>query len=300
MTTDPELTQSLRLFLEDGADRMPERVYRGAMDVVPSTRQRGRSWFPLRLAPVMPFVRAGAFVAVVAVVALAGISFLANGRRVGTVTPTPSPTATPTSTPAPSSLPTGGPVTGMAVDTPLGAGTYEVGAPFSMPFTLSLPDSSRYFGGDAGSVNFVIDHAPDVNDGAGISLLLPEAVFADPCHVTGSPLPVSTTDQLVTALRSMKGFTATAPISTTVAGHPARSFVITNTIDTATAGCTRGLMLPMFTYLGNTDGAATNGGTRQVVWVVDVGGTPLLVLGDNWGDAGRSALEALVGTIELR
>jgi hypothetical protein len=125
-------------------------------------------------------------------------------------------------------------------------------------------------------------------------------VFPDPCHVTGSPLPVSTADQLVTALRSMRGFTTTTPTSTTVAGYPARSFVITNTIDTATAGCSRDLMLPMFTYLGNADGAATNGGTRQVVWVVDVDGTPLLVVGENWGDAGRAALETLVGTIVLR
>ena len=298
MTNDPELTRAVHAFLEDGVDRMPDRVYRGAMDAVPSTRQRRESRSQLRLAPLAPLARAGGYAAAIVIVALGGIAFLTHQPGVGTVTPTPSPT--PIVSSPPSSLPTGGPVTGMAVGTPLGAGTYEVGAPFAMPFSLSLPDSSRFFGVDAGSANFGIDQAPNVNDGARINLLLPEAVFPDPCHVTGSPLPVSTTDQLVTALRSMRGFTATAPVSTTVAGHPARSFVITNTIDTATAACTRGLMLPMFTYLGNADGAATNGGTRQVLWVVDVDGTPLIVVGDNWGDAGRAALDGLVATIRLR
>lgn len=302
MTSDPEFTRTLHAFLEDGVDRMPERVYRGAMDVVPRTRQRRTSWFPLGPTAFMPVVRVGAFVAVIALVALGGISFFGNGRGVGTITPTPSPspTVSPKPTLAPRSLPTGGPVTGMAIDTPLGAGTYEVDAPFPMPFILSLPDASRFFGVDAGSANFSIDQAPDVNDNASIGLFRPEAVFPDPCHVTGSPLPVTTADQLVTGLRSMRGFTTTTPTSTTVAGHPARSFVITNTIDTATAGCTRDLMLPMFTIPGNADGVATNGGTRQVVWVVDVDGTPLLIVGDNWGDAGRQALDALVRTIELR
>ena len=51
MNTDPELAQGVHAFLQDGVDRMPERVYRGAMDVVPATRQRRSSWFQPRVGP---------------------------------------------------------------------------------------------------------------------------------------------------------------------------------------------------------------------------------------------------------
>ncbi len=132
-----------------------------------------------------------------------------------------------------------------------------------------------------------------------IEAFVAEAVFPDPCHITGEPVAVATPDELVAALTSMAGFPATQPVDTTVAGRPARTFVVTNTIDTATAGCTQDLMLPLFTFSGHPEGAGTNGGQRQVVWVVDVDGKPLLVLGDGWSDSSRSALEALIGTIEL-
>ncbi len=126
---------------------------------------------------------------------------------------------------------------------------------------------------------------------------LPDAVFPDPCRVEGSPVPVRTADEVVAALSSMTGFAATSPVQTEVDGHPARQFVLTNGIDAATATCARGLMLPLFIYAGATDGAATNGGTRQVVWVFDVGDRPVLVLGDGWQDASREALRTLVNTI---
>jgi hypothetical protein len=298
MTTDPELTRVLHAFLEDGADRMPERVFRGAMDAVPGTRQRGRSWLPLRLDPMMPLVRAGAIAAVLVVVALGGMSFLSDRAGVGTVTPTPTatpnPTPTPTWAPTPTPLPSGGPLESLAADTMLGAGTYDVGAPFAKPFSVTLPAESRFGGVESGAATFAMQ------DGGSVEIFLPEAVFPDPCHITGDPVPVSSADELVAALSTMRGFSASTPTATTVARNPAKTFVITNTIDTATAGCTRSLMLPMFTQLGNSEGAATNGGARQVVWVVDVGGQPLLVIGDGWQDADRSTLESVVETIALR
>lgn len=302
MISDQELTGIVRTFLEDGADGMPDRVYRAAMDAVPGTRRRGTWNWPWHdvVRPLPSLLRGGLVAAMLLVVAAAGFTLLSVGGGIG-LRPTPAPSAgasaipsgTPTATPTPTSLPSGGPVASMAAGTVLGAGTYEVGAPFVVPFSIELPAESTFFATGPGRASF---GAPD----GSIELYLPDAVFADPCHVQGSPAPTRTAAQVVDRLTSMAGVSATTPTSTTVAGYPATVLVLTNTIDTATANCTRGPMLPLFSYVGETeDGAATNGGTRQVVWVVDVDGRPLLVIGDGWHDTVRGDLEAIVRTIRI-
>jgi hypothetical protein len=300
MTTDQDLTQGVRAFLQNGADRMPERVYERVMDVVPATR-RQRSWSsPLARPPAAAFVRFAPAAALILAVALGAASLISNGGRVGIgPAPTASPTAAPTTTPPQSAepslgpAPSGGPVDGIPADTILGAGTYEVGAAFEFPFSITLPDETRFVGVGPGFAAF------DTRDGT-VEAYVPTAVYRDPCRVDPQPVPVSTPDQVVAALRSMRGFTATTPTSTTVAGHPARTFVLTNTIDTASAGCTRGLMLPVFTFLDGQDPGATNGGTRQVIWVVDVDARPLLIVGDAWQDGNRPDVQAIIGTMALR
>jgi len=295
MTTDPEFDRSVKSFLEEGADRMPDRVFRSVMDIVPSAqRRRSRTWW--RRWSVAPLVRVVATSALVVVVIVGGVAILSRGGEVGRVAPSPKPTAAPSSSPVPAASPiaSGGPLTrDIPVGTVLGAGTYEVGEPFAFPFTITLPAETQLGEQGAGRASF---NTPD----GSVEIFVPEGVFTDPCHPTASPTPVKTAGELVDALSSMAGFTPSSPTSTTVSGYPAQRFVLTNTIDTATAGCTRDLMLPMFTFLGNAEGAATNGGMRQVLWVVDVHGQLLLVVGDGWGDAARGALEALVGTIALR
>jgi hypothetical protein len=295
MIAEEELTQLVRTFLETGADEMPERVYRAAFDVVPTTRQRRVWWSRRELRSLPVILRVAPAASLLVVVVLSGIAIMTTGG-VGTQTapaPTFTPTASPSATPTPSTAPSGGPLTGIAPDTTLGEGIYEVGTPFAMPFTLQLPPDTVFRGVEAGSATFA------TLDGS-VEVYLPDAVFSDPCRLAGDAAPVSDADDLVAALTSMSGFSATTPTTTTVAGRSARQFVLTNTVDTATAGCARELMLPLFTYAGHAEGAATNGGQRQVVWVVDVGSTPLLILGDGWHDSRRADLEALIETVRLR
>jgi hypothetical protein len=295
MIAEEELTQLVRTFLETGADEMPERVYRAAFDVVPTTRQRG-AWSSRRELPMLPgILRVAAAASLLIVVVLSGILIMTVGG-VGTQSApaaTSPPTASPSATPTFSAAPSGGPLTGVAPDTTLGEGIYEVGTPFAMPFTLHLPPDTVFRGVEAGSATFV---TPD----GSVEVFLPDAVFSNPCRIAGDAVPVSKADDLVAALTSMSGFSATTPTTTSVAGHDARQFVLTNTVDTATAGCTRELMLPLFTYAGHPEGAATNGGQRQVMWVVDIGSSPLLILGDGWHDSRRADLEALIATVRLR
>jgi hypothetical protein len=299
MITDPELSKVVRSFLEDGVDRMPDRVYTRAMDAIPAAHRKRGPWWRRRVTFVASFGRLAAVAALAVVLVLGSFSLLTLGGGVG-LSPTTPPRPTDSPSPSPvvstppsgATIPTGGPVAGLLGDEVLGAGRYEVGAPFRIPFTVALPDATRFGEFEGGRVSFYTE----LGD---LEVFVPEAVIHDPCHPAGDPVLAPTVDELVDGLTSMVGVSATTPTQTTVAGRPARMFVLTNTIDTATQDCTREAMLPLFTYAGSSDPAATNGGTRQVVWVVDIDRQPLLIVGDGWGDVARSDLEALVATIAI-
>jgi hypothetical protein len=97
----------------------------------------------------------------------------------------------------------------------------------------------------------------------------------------------------------MVGFTA-GPVSDVVIGGRAGKFVvISNAIDTATANCTGGAMLPIWTYAGGNQ-AATNGGLTERLFVFDLDGT--LVAVDGGYDATtpatlRTEIDAIVQSI---
>jgi hypothetical protein len=290
MRTDPDVTSAVRSWLDEGVDRLPERVLDSVLDAVPAIAQR-RSWQPTWLSSLPSLARSVAIAAAVIVTVVGGVR-LASPNGIGGPAPTPTPSPVPSTSLVPTDAPVqvGGPVVPAIVDTILDAGTHRVASPFRFPFSVSLPADTRVALMSQGGVGFA---TPD----GSLEAYVPNAVFPDPCRAEGSPVPVRTADEVVAALSSMTGFAASSPVQTAVDGHPARQFVLTNSIDTATAKCARGLMLPLFTYAGATDGAATNGGTRQVVWVFDLNGRPVLVMGDGWQDASREALRTLVNTI---
>ena len=102
MINDAEFTDIVRTFLEDGADRMPDRVYRAAMDVVPTTVRRRSPWWTVR---TPTGVRLALGVAALLLVTLVGLPALIGGPS---PTPTPSPSPTSTPVPEPSVIPLGG------------------------------------------------------------------------------------------------------------------------------------------------------------------------------------------------
>ena len=91
----------------------------------------------------------------------------------------------------------------------------------------------------------------------------------------------------------MVGFDAGPVSDAVVGGHAGKTFLLTNSIDTATANCARGAMLPIWTFRGDKSGAATNGGTRAQIWVIDVNGTPVAI----WGDGDQSTFDPVVQSI---
>ena len=98
----------------------------------------------------------------------------------------------------------------------------------------------------------------------------------------------------------MKGFTAENVREMPVGGRPATSFLLTNTVDTSTGACARDLMLPMFTYAGNPNGAETNGGLDELFYVLDVDGTPVFVVIDTWQTPeGLAELQSIAANISF-
>jgi hypothetical protein len=293
MTRDPDLARAIRSWLDEGADRLPERVLDAVLDAVPTTHQR-RRWMPAwRFAMLPKSAQAAIAVALVAMVVVAGVSLVTRGG-VAAPGPTiaPSPSASPPPAPSTTPVPTGGPLGGFSSGTILGAGTYTAGSPFAVPFAIRLPAGTQADNVTASEVSVI------VNQGQ-VAVFTPDAVFPDPCRATTPTTPVSTADELATALQSMTDFAVTDAGEDVVDGHPAQQFVVSNAIDTATAGCSRELMLPLFTTPTDTEGAATNGGARQVMWVLDVGGRPILIVGDGWSDSSRPELETIVRSIRF-
>jgi hypothetical protein len=236
--------------------------------------------------------------AAVLVVALIGFNVLPRQGGIGgpTVTPSPAPTASPTSSPSPS--PSSSRVALQAprdIDTQLKPGTYQVATPFAMPFAITFTSNWTPKALTQGDVEFLKSSPIDGN--LYITADLIEGVFTDPCHSSSGATKAPTTlAGVVQALTHMVGFTAGPVTDVTIGGYTAKHVVITNSIDTATAGCTQGPMLPILTWRGGpSTGAGTNGGLTEELWFVEFNGTIVVIDGET-GPTTAAADRLEIGT----
>jgi pimeloyl-ACP methyl ester carboxylesterase len=184
----------------------------------------------------------------------------------------------------------------------LTTGSYRIGDPFDVPFSIAFPTEWTLKSLSDGDVSFLNTAVNDGNGAAWVTIDRVDTVYDDPCH--GEPITLAvppTVDGLVTALTHMAGFTP-GPVSDVVIGdHRGRAVEARNDIDTQTAGCKDGLMLPMWTVPGGGP-AATNGGSRENLWVIDVDGAPLLIDGTMFTvtpDASRGEIEQVVQSLRF-
>ena len=113
-----------------------------------------------------------------------------------------------------------------------------------------------------------------------------------PRQAAGSTVP-PTVDGIVGALGRMVGFTAGPVTDVVVGAHTGKAFDLTNSIDTQFTDCYGVMWLPMWTFVGGGGEAATIGGLREQIWVIDVEGTPVLV------DRGGSGVDEVATTLEF-
>lgn len=233
------------------------------------------------------------------VIVLLGLIQGCAGVDSSTIRPAPASASAPVSV-APSTAPTIAPATpapspallGVAdIGRPLESGRYRVAAPFAVPLSITIPQEWTLKSLVEGDVSFT-----GPGDGAPwVVIELVDNVFADPCDSAGGPIdpPISpTVDGIVAALTTMVGFQI-GPVSEVVVGTRAgKAFDLTNDVDTATADCDGGPMLPLWTYRGGGQ-SATNGGLLERIWVVDVDGTTVVV------DRGGTNVDAVATSLEF-
>lgn len=263
MTHRRDVDQVVRSWLEDGADRLPDRVLDGVLEQLPAVSQRRRSWLSWLPSVGIPSPVAVAATAVLAIV-LGGTIFGVLGPQFG-LTPAPQPTSTPRATELPRS--------GV-----LEAGQYAVGEPFPLQVTVDLPTGySVWIPATADSVS-LYRRAPDPPDGAGIGFALVDNLYADPCQpgqdVLDPPLG-PTIDDLARGLAAQPGTEASAITSVTVDGYPARYFeLLTTGLGTDACAAPTGRV---FRYGTRGYDRQTLEGELVRAWVVDVDGARLLI-----------------------
>lgn len=258
MNAGPDVERRISDYLaEQTPTRAPDRVLPATFERTRHTRQRrfGAAWRSISMNRTWQLATA----AVVGLLILGlGAAFIGGSQ--GGVGGPPSATPSPTPTPIPISVMKSGE-----------SGTYALDGPFVIDgITMTLPEGfAPDSGANASRVQFSIsvgDTAP-----AWLTFNIVDEVYPDPC---GAPLvapsePLGpTVDDLVTALRDMKGYEAGPVTDVTIGGLSAKSFEL---VDAADNVCEPGTLISM------ANGVDTNKDSYQRFVVLDVDGQRLLI-----------------------
>lgn len=215
MNTDRETTRAVRSWLGEGVTRLPDTILDAVLDELPSIRQRRASWWPPRRPGMSPAVQVGVAAAVVVIAAIVGIRLLGlDGSGLGGPgeQPTPTPSASPMAWPQDVGV--------------VGGGTYLSDSPAPVRTTITVPKGWSACGvhEDALVVCSAAQHL------GAVSVSIVDNVVADPCDRDRELLepPVgSSVDDLVSAISSLSGFTATPPVDISLDGYPGKQFEVT-------------------------------------------------------------------------
>jgi hypothetical protein len=280
MNANTDFDQLARTWLQDGPTTMPDRSLQAALDEVHVTSQQ-RFGAARRVIPMNGNISRWVVAAVIGLLVIAaGGIYIGNNSDTGGVGGQPAPTPSPVPTPTPAAVVPGA----------LAPGRYSVGDGFILPYlSLTFPAGWQTYPGQTAAFS---------KEGvSGIEFHIPANVNDDPCLVgtsTAAPTTGPTVDDFIADLRQMQSFTTGPVEELVVGGLPAKAITLQNAIDTSTAGCVGGAMLPIF------DDVATNGGLSQRLILVQVGDTRLLIVTEPGVDvdpAVQSELDAIVDSI---
>ena len=274
MSTDRNITRTVRSWLDEGVTALPDRVLDAVLDQVPATPQRRATWWPARRLPHMNHaMRVALASAAVVAVALIGMSIF-RGPNLGgpeLVGPTPTPMPLP--------------------DGVLDAGTY-VSIPFEAPndsisFTFDVPDGWSGAGAD-----LFLATGTEGPDGAAILFTMVTGLYSDPCDADyfGTPDVVvgPTVDDLVNALAEQTAYEATTPVDVTVGGYSGKRVDLQlpsdenpddqfNQGDRFGAACRNG---GYFLWDGSI--YAQGPDNRWHLWILDVDGVRVVIQGQDF------------------
>jgi hypothetical protein len=308
MNADRDTLRTIGAWLREETHENGDRVLDAVVELIDSTPQRRHGWRGRRTRLMNTRLGLGlAAAALIAAVAFTLTNLPANNSGVGT-SPLPSPSPAATGLPTPSRAAAADLDVGVAIV----GGTYTLSVGKSTPafrFDVTLP---------AGWVPQKLAESEVAFAGAArppysfIGFYTLMRIYKDPCHpevgYQGDYLGHSNALDAVAEIRSLEDFEATTPTTVMVGGYEARTFVLSNTIDTDAAGCTAGGLLPLFATDDAPDrttepqdlefSPATNGGTTQHIWVVNRDLWPLLIVGETDETSSESQLEILQEVVD--
>jgi len=241
-------------------------------------------------------VRLGLAAAVVVLAVFLGINYL-SGSNVGN-----DPEASPSPSTAASAAASARPLP-IAQGTELTAGTYFLRS-FPVQLTVKVPTFEApavWFAGCAGGgvvEQGVCSRSTPTAPVFAVDFLIVDNVVADPCSAGGELLdpPVGpTVDDLVTAISSLEGFEATAPLDVTVDGFHGKAFTLTAPA-TPPAGCD----LRTWATAQRTNGMGP--GESIVLRILDVDGTRVVITaayGPETSEADISAVQQLLASVRI-
>jgi hypothetical protein len=294
MTTDRDIQRILDRWLADGPFEASDRVLDTVTDRIERLGQRP-AWRLDRRPITMTILKLGGIAAAVAVLVLAGITFLG-----GYSSPFAGPSPTPTATPGPAPLPMTTLNGGRYLFRPLGGPALKIVATGPAGWG-GFPDWAIYGPGPVGA---------DAPTGIAISFLTPTGLYSDPCHwdVAGNGLEGQhgdvtvgpTVDDLVAALRANTFYTSSNPTPVTVGGYAGQELELQfpnasfTTCDKAT-GDADGHAFPFSDGVGlHVQGPAN----RWHLFIIDAQGTRLVAAILSYPGTARADLDVAQGVID--
>ena len=287
MTRDDFIGQ-LEGYLDEyeGNTPLPDAVRQAIRAELPTTKQGGPPWRPMRYIHMSSNVRLGLAAAAVVVLAIIGVGLLRPGPNIGNPTPTV--------TPSLSAQPSAG---------PLAAGTYLMSdAKFTqVPYRFTVPE-----GWAITSDGFVIKHQ-DENTEVGFAFWEVTHIFGNACHWSGTLVAVGGTslDSFASALAAQEEQRVSGPIDTQLGGYPAKRVDLEEPSGFDYSACDG---VDDLVRLWPDVGGDLNGGWRarpgqiDSVYVLDVNGKRIVV--DAWQFPRTSAediteIEGIVASIRF-
>jgi hypothetical protein len=270
MTTPREPDRLINAFLDEGRTELPDRSYDAVRAGIDRTRQRVviGPWREPQMNNLTKFLIAAAAVVVVAVI---GVNLLPAGRGGGAGSSGGAPTASAGPTPGPTGFPTEA----------LGIGTHSL-IMGGVPLTVSITTPSSE---DEGWVRF---GGLYIGKDVGVEGQAAEAIIywtplltgadARPCAPLLSLAADSTAADLAAAVASAPGTQVLiGPAAVTIGGRATQRVELRVSQD---LGCDPGYF---YTWPQGPQGPfwwGTDVGDKINVWIVDVDGTPLLIVGE--------------------
>jgi len=264
MSTDRDVTRTVRSWLDEGVTTLPDRVLDAVLDQVPATPQRRVTWWPAwRIAYMNTAAKAG-FAAVVVVAALLGFNYLVAPNMGAPGLDDPSP--------VPSPIPTASQRLG---DAPLDRGPVVAtgfGDSGLVTLRFTVPDGWVGFGG----VGVLPSTGTEAPDGMGIIFGEVNAgMFADPCQwrAEDPETPVGpTVDDLANAFAEQTAYEASTPVDVSLGGYSGKRVDLQLPSDVAS--CDIGEFYP---WVGSI--FAQGPDNRWDVWILDVEGDRIVIFG---------------------